>query len=1058
MRYDEDTLVQVTTASYLRDELGWESVYAHNTETFGSEGTLGRKGETEVVLTRYLGEALVKVNPGLPQEAYQAAIREITQATISQSLLLTNRDKYNLLRDGILVPYRDEKGTSKKARLKVFDFETPENNHFLAVRELWIKGTLYRRRADIIGFVNGLPLLFMELKNVHRDLRRAYEGNLSDYKDTIPHLFEHNGVIVLGNGREAKIGSLSSKYKHFRDWKRLDEDEPGIVDMETLLKGVCAKQNLLDIFENYILFDESGGGMVKIIAQNQQFLGVNRAVAAVKDRKAHDGKLGVFWHTQGAGKSYSIAFFTRKVHRKIGGNFTFLILTDRDDLDSQIYKTFAGCGVVDNDRDPCRAGSGAELKAMLADEHKGYVFALIQKFNQPVTPENPYSTRGDIIVITDEAHRTQYGQLALNMRNALPNAAYIGFTGTPLFKGDEITRRVFGNYVSKYGFQRAVEDEATVPLFYDARGEKLGIAVSDLNERIAAKLEELEQQGDIEDINVAQRLEQALQRDYHVITAEPRLDKIARDFVEHYSTQWESGKAMFVAIDKITAVRMHGLIRKYWKERIAQLEKDLASISDEQGIAERKCQIAWMRETLMAVVISEEQGEVEKFRQWNVDIVPHRKLLKEGFVNKDGKRINVEDAFKSEEHPFRVAIVCAMWLTGFDVPSLGTLYLDKPLKAHTLMQAIARANRVNEGKNNGLIVDYCGILKNLRLALATFAGSAGGENDGEIDPVRPEEELLEDLAEAIGLIRTFLAEKGADLGAVVTSTGFQRIAAIDKAKEAINENDESRKRFEIMARAVFSKFKACLTMPGVNAFRAETGAINIIYKRLQEDREAADISSIMRQLHAIIEPAIAVKPDSVSDGRIYDISAIDFDRLRREFEKSPKKKTEVQNLKNAIEKRLARMLAENPLRTNYQQHFEEIVAAYNAEKDRVTIETTFEALMKLVGELDEEATRAMREGLDEETLALFDLLKKDDLEKKDIDRLKKVALNLLELFKRKKQEIDDWRAKETTRDDMRQTIQDFLFDDTTGLPEAYSEAEIDAKTQAVFAHVYRAYA
>ena len=386
------------------------------------------------------------------------------------------------------MPYRDEKGTSKKARLKVFDFETPENNHFLAVRELWIKGTLYRRRADIIGFVNGLPLLFMELKNVHRDLRRAYEGNLSDYKDTIPHLFEHNGVIVLGNGREAKIGSLSSKYKHFRDWKRLDEDEPGIVDMETLLKGVCAKQNLLDIFENYILFDESGGGMVKNHSSNQQFLGVNRAVAAVKDRKAHDGKLGVFWHTQGAGKSYSIAFFTRKVHRKIGGNFTFLILTDRDDLDSQIYNTFAGCGVVDNDRDPCRAGSGAQLKAMLADEHKGYVFALIQKFNQPVTPENPYSTRGDIIVITDEAHRTQYGQLALNMRNALPNAAYIGFTGTPLFKGDEITRRVFGSYVSKYGFQRAVEDEATVPLFYDARGEKLGIAVSDLNERIAAKL------------------------------------------------------------------------------------------------------------------------------------------------------------------------------------------------------------------------------------------------------------------------------------------------------------------------------------------------------------------------------------------------------------------------------------------------------------------------------------------------------------------------------------------------------------------------------------------
>jgi type I restriction enzyme R subunit len=475
MKYDEDSLVQTTTADYLH-HLGWESVYAYNSEIFGNKGTLGRQDETEIVLRRYLGEALIKLNPGLPAEAYQAAIREITQATVAQSLLHSNREKYLLLRDGVQVPYRDGKGTSKKARLKVFDFDTPENNHFLCVRELWIKGELYRRRADIVGFVNGLPLLFMELKNVHRDLRRAYEENLADYKDTIPHVFEHNAVIMLGNGRLGKIGSLSSKYKHFREWKRLAEEEPGKVDMETLLKGVCSKENFLDLFENFILFDDSVETLVKIVAQNQQLLGVNRAIDGVRDRKARGGKLGVFWHTQGAGKSYSIAFFTRKVHRKIGGNFTFLVLTDREDLDTQIYSTFAGCGVVDNDKDPCRAGSGAELKAMLSDAHKGYVFSLIQKFNQTVTPENPYNTRDDIIVITDEAHRTQYGQLALNMRNALPNAAYIGFTGTPLFKGDEITRRVFGDYVSRYGFQRAVEDEATVPLYYDARGEKLGIS------------------------------------------------------------------------------------------------------------------------------------------------------------------------------------------------------------------------------------------------------------------------------------------------------------------------------------------------------------------------------------------------------------------------------------------------------------------------------------------------------------------------------------------------------------------------------------------------------
>ena len=369
-----------------------------------------------------------------------------------------------------------------------------------------MRGDLYRRRADIVGFVNGLPLLFIECKNIHKNLKTAFEKNFSDYLDTIPHLFHHNAIVMFGNGEQAKIGSITSRWEHFHEWKRLAEEEPGAVDMETLLKGICDKRNFLDLVENFILFDESRGEPKKILARNHQFLGVNRAIEAVRERKAQEGKLGVFWHTQGAGKSYSMVMFTRKVHRKLGGNFTFLVLTDRDDLDTQIYKTFAGCGVVDNDREPCRAASGDHLSRLLA-EHKAYIFSLIQKFNQKVDPNEGYTQRDDIIVITDEAHRTQYGTLALNMRNALPNASFIGFTGTPLFKDDEITRRVFGDYVSTYDFQRAVEDKATVPLYYDARGEKLGVAIGDLNERIAEKLEELEN----DDIDVEQRLERGTQ-------------------------------------------------------------------------------------------------------------------------------------------------------------------------------------------------------------------------------------------------------------------------------------------------------------------------------------------------------------------------------------------------------------------------------------------------------------------------------------------------------------------------------------------------------------------
>ena len=1062
--YTEDTLVQQTTADYL-EQLGWESVYAHNHEDFGPQSLLGRASELDVVLICPLRESLAALNPGLPKEAYDDAVRQVTATTASRTIVAANREKYDLLRDGVQVTYRDDRGRRTQRRLRVLDFDDPDKNHFLCVREMWVRGDLYRRRPDIVGFVNGLPLLFIECKNIHRDLKAAFEKNYADYRDTVPHLFHHNAVVMFANGEKARIGSITSRWGHFHEWKRLAEEEPGAVDMETLLKGVCDKRNFLDLVENFILFDESSGETRKILARNHQFLGVNRAVEVVRGRKERAGKLGVFWHTQGAGKSYSMVMFTRKVHRKLGGNFTFLVLTDRDDLDTQIYKTFAGCGVVDHDRDPCRASSGGHLGRMLA-EHKSHVFSLIQKFNQDVDPETGYTRRDDVIVISDEAHRTQYGTLALNMRNALPNASYIGFTGTPLFTGDEITRKVFGDYVSTYDFQRAVEDGATVPLYYDARGDDLGVAIDDLNERIAEKLEELE----TDDIDVAQRLERELKRDYHVITAGKRLDQVARDFVRHYSAAWETGKAMLVCIDKVTCVRMHGLIERYWAERIGELEAEHAKAPDEQEAIYLRRQIDWMRET-HAAVVSEEQGEVEKFRRWDLDIVPHRRIAKEGMELpaemhakprfRNLQRMAVDDAFKEQEHPFRIAVVCAMWLTGFDVPSLSTLYLDKPLKAHTLMQAIARANRVNGGKNNGLVVDYCGVLKHLRKALATFAGTRPGEEGGgkEIDPARPGEELLADLAEAIAMVRSFLHDGGAPLDNVIRKEGFARNAAIVACKEVANENDETRKRFEVLCREVFKKFKACINARGVNAHRVDRDAIDVIYRRLQQDREQADISDIIRMLYEVVDAAIDVKAGRVGEERpTYDISAIDFDRLRREFERSRSQRSAVQALKHTVEERLRRLLARNPLRTDFQQHYEAIVADYNREKDRVTIERTFEELLKFFEELEEEESRAVREGLDEESLAIFDLLKKPDLDEADIRRIKTVAKELLRTLKAERLRVDQWREKEATQSAVKVAIHDFLYRDETGLPAgAYSDDEVETTSEAVFAHVYRAY-
>ena len=539
----EDRLVQKTFADHLHDVLGWDSVYAWNQENFGPDGTLGRDDMKDAVLTRDLREAITRFNPELPAKAVNEAIEKLTHQDFSRSALQLNQEFYGYIRKGVPVSYRDAKGQVHQAFARVIDFRHPEANRFLCVRELKITGLRtpnYNRRADLVCFVNGLPLVFIELKAVYKNIRAGFDGNLRDYMDehVIAHAFHHNAFLVVSNGDRARYGSITSEWDHFAEWKRQDESEKGSVDAEVLLNGMLAKDRLLDIVENFILFDASKPGATrKIVARNHQILGVNRAVASVirqeelklefppSERLRHRvielplenrappaevaeavpsyipegpvdiverahpdlGKLGVFWHTQGSGKSYSMTFFAEKVRRIVPGNFTFLLMTDRNDLDSQIYKTFVGCAVAD-EQTP-RAGSGKELEQLLKETHR-YVFSLIHKFNQDVNPDEPYSERDDIIVISDEAHRTQAGRLARNMHLALPNAAFIGFTGTPLFRHDELTKRIFGDYVSRYDFKRSEEDGATVKLVYENRGEKLGIARLDLNDRIAEKIEE----------------------------------------------------------------------------------------------------------------------------------------------------------------------------------------------------------------------------------------------------------------------------------------------------------------------------------------------------------------------------------------------------------------------------------------------------------------------------------------------------------------------------------------------------------------------------------------
>jgi type I restriction enzyme R subunit len=1122
----EDRLVQATFAAHLKDTLGWETVYAWNEETFGPGSTLGRKDTTEALLTRDLLAALQRLNPDLPRSAIDEALRALIAHDFSRSLIQHNQDFARAIRNGVPVSWRDDKGQRRDARARVIDFDNrPGANRFLAVRELKLTGLRtpnYNRRADLVCFVNGLPLVFIELKAVYKNIRAGFDGNLSDYMDenVIAHAFHHNAFLIVSNGDRARYGTITSEWDHFYEWKRQNESDEGKVDAEALLDGMLEHNRLLDIVENFILFDESKAGKTrKVIARNHQVLGVNRAVASVAHQedlkrefppekrlqhrvielplegrtiaeqkrladaretgvpalpsfipegpiniieRAHPdlGRLGVFWHTQGSGKSYSMAFFAEKVRRKVEGNFTFLLMTDRQDLDSQIYKTFVGTGIVE--KDTPRATSGADLEKLLKENYR-YIFSLIHKFNQDVDPSRPYSERDDIIVISDEAHRTQSGRLARNMRVALPNAAFIGFTGTPLFKQDEITKRIFGDYVSRYDFKRSEEDGATVKLVYENRGEKLGLAHADLNERIAEKIE----QADL-DADQAALLDKLLGKDYEVITADERLDKIAADFVEHCATRWESGKSLFVCIDKITCARMHQRIMPRWKAKAAAVRAASVAKSAEAAVATEESvrarlgdqaaklekQAQWLDETIVEIIISEAQNEVGDFKKWGFDIIPHRERIKKGFEVRGGDRVDVETAFKDPNHPFRVAIVCAMWLTGFDVECLSTLYIDKPMKAHTLMQAIARANRVYPGKDHGLIVDYNGMLASLRAALAQYALGEDGAGSEEI--VAPIEERVQALIEAIEATEAHLQGLGFDPATLLGAKGFARIQGLADAVEAVYSSDETKRRFEIMAREVFSRFKALLVEPSVWAFAERHDNIEAIYKKLTERRDTADLTALLKELHRVVNEAIRTQApgEDQAEELTFDLSKIDLDKLREEFAKNVRRKaTALQDIRDIIEQKLADMLGRNPMRMDYQVKYEGIIADYNSEKDRTTIEETFRRLVELVQSLDEEQTRAARENLTDDELAMFDLLKRDDLTKADRERVKQASREMLSSIKARLAELDRFWEKEQTKGEVEAFILDEIFIKLPSPPFTPDEKKQVADN--VYAHVWQ---
>ena len=1039
--YSEDALVE-QPAIQLFAELGWTILSAME-EVFGPGGTLGRETKSEVALLPRLRGALETLNPALPSEAISAAMDTLVRDRSAMNPAAANRETWELVREGIIVSVPDrERGGQKTERLRVVDWENPRANDFLLVSQMTITGPLYTCRPDLIGFVNGLPLVVIELKKPGVPAKQAFDDNLTSYKHAqngIPALFWFNALLIASNGTDSRVGSLTADWDRFFEWKRIErEDEPRRVSLEVMLRGTCEPARLLDLVENFTLFSEHKSGLVKVLGQNHQVLGVNNAIAAtLAARTAGHGRGGVFWQTQGSGKSFSMVFYAQKILRKLPGNWAFVVVTDRVELDDQIAKTFKACGAVSEvESKECHAGSGAHLRQLLGGNHR-YVFTLIHKFQAPEV----LCDRRDVIVLTDEAHRSQYDTLALNMRTALPNALFLAFTGTPLIVGEERTREVFGDYVSIYDFQQSVEDGATVPLFYENRTPELHLDNPDLNDDLYALIEDAELSEEAE-----RRLEQELGRQYHLITRDDRLETVAKDIVRHFLGRGFQGKAMVVSIDKATALKMHDKVRKYWDAEQKQAEKELTNKGlGEDRRQELKERLKVLTETDMTVVVSPGQNEIEQMKKLGLDIVPHRKRMNDE---------DLEEKFKDAKDPLRLVFICAKWITGFDVPSCSTIYLDKPMRNHTLMQTIARANRVFPGKRSGVIVDYANVFASLEKALAIYGKGRGGEQ-----PVRDKKALADELRRAITDATAFCANLDVRLADIenAPTDKFQRAGAIGVAADRLMAPELVRRDFLAHEGLVSGLYRAVKPDPVAVEFAARCACLSAIAERIRSTTEPPDISHIMRGIQALLDESIAADPfriggsPTAAHGRI-DLSKIDFEALAKRFEKKRPTNTDLERLKAAVRAQLERMIRFNRTRADYLDKFQTLIDAYN--NGSRNIEEIFKELLALSRVLTDEQTRHVREHLSEEELTIFDILTRPgpELATEEREEVKKVAHQLLERLNALL--VLDWRQRATTRAQVRIQIEDTLDE---GLPPAYSKEIYEAKCAALFEHMYESY-
>ncbi|MCY4614717.1 MAG: type I restriction endonuclease subunit R [Nitrospira sp.] len=1011
------------------DGLGWS--VAHGPDIAPDTLAAERADYGQVVLERRLRDVLVQLNPALPAEALDDAFRKLNRPE-GTTLETRNRAFHRMLVEGVTVEYRADTGAIRGAQARVIDFDVPANNDWLAVNQFTVVENNHERRPDIVLFVNGLPLGVIELKNPADEDATIWTAwqQLQTYKAELPSLFTMNAALMVSDGVEARIGTITAGREWFKPWRTISGEglaDPHMPELEVMLEGVCETGRFLSLVRDFIVFEDSGSGApVKKMAGYHQFHAVQVAVAetlraaelreGVSDEEfgryesgrqpggePGDRRIGVVWHTQGSGKSLTMAFYAGRIIREPAmENPTVVVLTDRNDLDDQLFSTFSRCSDLLR-QPPVQAESRADLRARLAVESGGVVFTTIQKFMPPAAPSPRPSPNGrgseeggevpalsgrrNIVVIADEAHRSQYDFIdgfARHMRDALPHASFVGFTGTPIELQDANTRAVFGDYISIYDIQRAVDDKATVPIFYESRLAKLTLD-EDERPKIDPGFEEATEG---EEVERKEKLKTKWAQLEAVVGAGNRLKLVAQDVVDHFEQRLEAldGKAMIVCMSRRICIDLyHELVR---------LRPDWHHEDDDKGH--------------LKVVMT---GSASDPPEWQ----PH--------IRNKPKREALANRFRDPGNPLRMVLVRDMWLTGFDAPSLHTMYVDKPMRGHGLMQAIARVNRVFQDKPGGLVVDYLGLAHELKRALATYTES-GGTGRTSLNQAEAVAVMLEKYEVCLGLFHGF------DWSGWISGTAAERLSLLPAAQEHVLAQENGKERCLQSVLALSQAF--ALAVPHAEAIRIRDDVAffqavrAVLAKRAPaEARPEEELDHAVRQIISRAVSSEGVIDIFAAAGLEKPDLSILSDEFLAEVRGMPQRNLAVELLQKLLKGELVTRRRKNVVQArSFAEMLEQTLRRY--QNRAIEAAQVIEELIGLAKDMRAAAERGEELGLSEDELAFYDALETNDSAVRVLgdETLRDIARELVETVRGNV--TIDWTLRENVRAQLRVLVKRIL--------------------------------